>query len=102
MIQFRYNETDSNLKHREVYYLYYKDKLYYSKPFLIPVKLEINRDEKEILLNNLIIDFDKQMCIDIFELIVSMKQIFDIENYLISNHVKTGELYRQIYKKDII
>ncbi len=48
MIQFIYSEEDSNYKQREVYYLYYKDKLYYSKPLLIPVKLEINRNERYI------------------------------------------------------
>ena len=46
MFQFIYNEDDSKIKKREVYYLYYNDKLYYSMSLLIPVKLEIDRRER--------------------------------------------------------
>lgn len=102
MFQFIYDEVDSNYKQREVYYLYYKDKLYFSKPLLIPVKLEISRNERYILLNNILIDSDKQMCEDIFEFIILAKNILDIEDYIVSENVNSGILYKQIYQKNIL
>lgn len=102
MFQFIYDEEDSNYKQREVYYLYYKDKLYFSKPFLIPVKLEISRNERYILLNNILIDSDRQMCEDIFEFIISVKNILDIEDYIVNENVNSGILYKQIYQKNIL
>lgn len=102
MIQFIYDEVDSNYKQREVYYLYYKDKLYFSKSFLIPVKLEISRKERYILLNNILIDSDRQMCEDIFKFIISAKDILNIEGYRVHDCIKSGELYKKIYNKDII
>lgn len=102
MIQFIYSEEDSNFKQREVYYLYYKDKLYFSKPLLIPVKLEISRNERYILLNNILIDSDRQMCEDIFEFIISAKNILDIEDYIVNESVNSGILYKQIYQKNIL
>jgi hypothetical protein len=102
MIQFKYNEIDSKTKRREVYIIYYKDKIYYSKPFIVPAKLEIDRDRKEITINNMIIDSDREMCLEIFKLIISMKNVLDIENYYINKDIKSGELYKQIYQKDIL
>jgi hypothetical protein len=102
MFQFIYDEVDSNYKQREVYYLYYKDKLYFSKPLLIPVKLEISRNERYILLNNILIDSDRQMCEDIFKFIILAKNILDIEDYIVNENVNSGILYKQIYQKNII
>ncbi len=102
MFQFRYNEEDSRLKNREVFYLYCDDKLYYSQPLLIPVKLEINRNKRSILLNNILITSDIKMCKDIFEFIIAIKEILDIDNYTVDNSVNSGDFYRELYKKEII
>lgn len=102
MIQFKYNEIDSESKQREVYIIYYEDKIYYSKPFLVPVKLEIDRERREITINNIIIDSDREICIEIFKTIISMKEILNIKDYHINKDIKSGELYKQIYQKDIL
>ena len=102
MIQFVYDEQDSLFKQKEVYYLYYKDKLYYSKPLLIPVKLEIDRNEKYIALNNIIINSDKKLCEDLFEFIISMRELLDIEGYTVSDVISSGLFYKEVYHKDII
>lgn len=102
MFQFIYNEDDSEFKEREVYYLYYDDKLYYSKPLLIPVKLEIDRRERYILLNNILVNNDEEMCRDIFKFIILAKDILNIEGYRVHDCIKSGELYKEIYNKDII
>ena len=78
MFQFIYDEVDSEFKKREVYYLYYNDKLYYSMSLLIPVKLEIDRRERYILLNNILVNNDEEMCRDIFKFIILSKDILDI------------------------
>ena len=80
----------------------YKDKLYYSKPLLIPVKLEIDRNEKYITLNNIIINSDKKLCEDLFEFIISMRELLNIEGYTVSDVIASGLFYREVYQKDII
>lgn len=102
MMQFLYNERESRFKQREVYFLYYKDKLYYSGNFVVPVKLEINRNERFILLNNTLIDSDRKMCEDIFKFIILAKHILDVEDYTVSDIVASGLLYREIHQKDTI
>jgi hypothetical protein len=102
MIQFIYDEKNSKLRQREVYLLYYKDKLYCSGNFVVPVKLEIDRNEKCIVLNNILIDSDKKMCEDLFEFIISMKELLDIEDYTVSDVLASGLFYREVYQKDII
>lgn len=102
MMQFLYDEKDSKSRQREVYLLYYKDKLYFSGNFIIPVKLEIDRNEKFILLNNILIDSDRKMCEDIFKFIILVKDILDVEGYTVSDIVASGLLYKEIYQKDII
>ena len=102
MMQFLYDEKNSKTRKREVYLLYYKDKLYYSKPLLIPVKLEIDRNEKFILLNNILIDSDRKMCEDIFKFITLAKHVLDIEGYIVNDIIASGLLYKEIYKTNII
>lgn len=102
MMQFLYDKKESKIKKREVYFLYYKDKLYCSGNFVVPVKLEINRNDKSILLNNILIDSDREMCEDIFKFIILAKHILDVEDYTVKDIVASGLLYREIYQKDII
>lgn len=102
MMQFLYDEKESKIKKREVYFLYYKDKLYCSGNFVVPVKLEINRNDKSILLNNILIDSDREMCEDIFKFIILAKHILDVEDYTVKDIVASGLLYREIYQKDTI
>lgn len=102
MMQFLYDEKESKIKKREVYFLFYKNKLYCSGNFVVPVKLEINRNDKSILLNNILIDSDREMCEDIFKFIILAKHILDIEGYVVSDDVASGLLYKEIYKTNII
>lgn len=102
MMQFLYDEKNSKSRQREVYLLYYKDKLYCSGNFVVPVKLEINRNDKSILFNNILIDSDREMCEDIFKFIILAKHVLDVEDYTVSDAVASGLLYREIYQKDII
>lgn len=102
MIQFIYDEKNSKFRQREVYLLYYKDKLYCSGNFVVPVKLEIDRNEKCIVLNNILIDFDRQMCKDLFEFIISMRELLDIKDYTVSDVIASGLFYREVYQKNII
>jgi hypothetical protein len=102
MMQFLYNEKESKIKKREVCFLYYKDKLYCSGNFVVPVKLEINRNDKSILLNNILIDSDRKMCEDIFKFIILAKHVLDVEDYTVKDIVASGLLYREIYQKDTI
>jgi hypothetical protein len=102
MMQFLYDEKNSTSRHREIYLLYYKDKLYCSGNFVVPVKLEIDRNDKSILLNNILIDSDREMCEDIFKFIILAKHILDIEGYIVNDIIASGLLYKEIYKTNII
>jgi len=102
MMRFLYDEKNSETRKREVYLLFYKDKLYCSGNFIVPVKLEIDRNERFVLLNNILIDSDREMCEDIFKFIILAKDILDVEGYTVSDDVASGLLYREIYQKNII
>ena len=102
MMRFLYDEKNSETRKREVYLLSYQDKLYYSGNFIVPVKLEIDRNERFVLLNNILIDSDREMCEDIFKFIILAKHILDIEGYTVSDAVASGLLYKEIYQRDII
>ena len=102
MMRFLYDEKNSETKKREVYLLSYQDKLYCSGNFVVPVKLEIDRNERFILLNNILIDSDREMCEDIFKFIILAKHILDVEGYTVSDVVASGLLYKEIYQKDTI
>ncbi len=102
MFQFIYDEKDSKMRQLEVYFLYYNNKLYHSGNMLLPVKLEINRIEKHITLNNIIANSDKEICKELFDFIISIKDILDIKDYSVGTCVSSGMLYKEIYNKNII
>ena len=105
MYQLVYNEKESKSKKREVYILYKKDestKEYkpVNNPFLFnPVKLEINRDSREFFMNNLRVKriSEKKEAREIFEFIRRMKDVLEIEMYLIMPITKSSDYYRKIY-----
>ena len=101
-MRFIYDEEESKFKLREVYLLYINDELYYSVTFFNPVKLEIDRDRRSVLINNIIVSEDKELLDDIFKLVILARDIFDIEGYEVSEQVFSGTYYRQKYGKDTI
>ena len=102
MMQFIYDERESREKQCEVYILTYDNKIYYSGRMLNPVKLEINRSRREILINNIRTDIDEDICREIFKYIHEMKEELEIESYEVSDIIGSGLLYRRINSTNII
>ncbi len=102
MMQFIYDERESGEKQCEVYILIYNNKIYYSGMLFNPVKLEINRSRRKILINNIRTDIDEDICREIFKYIHEMKEELEIESYEVSDIVSSGLLYRRVYSTSII
>ena len=102
-MQFIYDEEESKIKEcGEVYLLYINDELYYSGNLLNPVKLEIDRERRSILINNLVAFADEEFSCDIFKFIIAAKMILDIEGYEVSKLVSSGLLYHSVFKRKTI
>lgn len=102
-MQFIYDEEESKIKEcGEVYLLYINDELYYSGNLLNPVKLEIDRERRSILINNIVSFEEEELCCDIFKFIIAAKMILDIEGYEVSKLVSSGLLYHSVFKRKTI
>jgi hypothetical protein len=104
MIQFVYDESESSKKRREVYILYYNGINYCSMFMAIPVKLEIDRRNKEIMINNLCVgsENEKQFACEIFQWIKEMRDMFEIKDYKILEVTSSGRYYIEVYKTNTI
>ena len=101
-MRFIYDEEESKERGAEVYFLYINDKLCYSMNMCNPVKLEIDRDRRSVLINNIVAFEDEELCCDIFKFIIAAKMILDIEGYEVSKLVSSGLLYHSVYKRKTI
>lgn len=105
MFQLIYNEKESKEKEcDEVYILYYKNKAYYSMWLANPVKVEINREDKYMYINNLRVgnEDEKEFARKVFKFILQMKALLNIEEYTMRELTSSSRYYIELYGEYII
>lgn len=104
MFQLIYNERESNAKDNEIYILYYNNKAYYSMWLTNPVKVEICRRDSYMFINNLRVESEdeRKFAREVFEFILQMKEILEIEGYIVKEITSSSEYYVELYGVIII
>ena len=100
MFQLVYDEKESEAKEDiEVYILYYKNKIHYSMWLTNPVKVEICRCHKYMFINNLSVANrkEKKFACEIFNFILQMKELLEIEGYTMRKRSLSSEYYVKLY-----
>jgi hypothetical protein len=99
-----YDEYESLVKKHEVYILYHNGTRYYSMFMTNPVKLEINREKKNLFINNLSIGSEKerQFACEVFQWIKEMRDMFEIKDYKMLKTTSSSVYYIEVYKTNLI
>lgn len=105
MFQLMYDEKESKAKgYSEVYILYYKDKIYYSMWLANPVKVEICRSGEYLYINNLRVEStgEREFARQVFDFILQMKDMLEIEGYMMKDNTSSSKYYIELYGAHII